>query len=331
MAQAVNIVYLLLCHLNRHKWFELPGVGVFTAVQNPSYIDHIEKKIIPANLSVHFNPVDSTRTEIMIQNMISETGFDQKVLEEHLAAICHFINQGLKSKGLVEFKPFGLVSQSGEEIRFEQSPENIHLDFYLMDPLHLEPAIIPQFKKEILVEPAAPLPIRKTKSKKQLTILIFAIAALWIIFLSFLFCPSKSNHHKSSPAVSVEDSLSLIKEPVAHIDSLDSNNLEKDLTNEVDSISQFNNEVLIDSSNIEELDKMIKYKPCVIIVGSFKWIPYADRMAKQVSDDGFVLFRERFGKFHRVGVEFNCFEHDLQQMVDALRQKYHPEAWVLKF
>jgi hypothetical protein len=331
LAQAVNIVYLLLCHLNRHKWFELPGIGVFTAQLKDSYIDHIEKKIYPSSLAVRYSQDPASRTEQMIRNIMEETGYEQETLEEHLAAICKFLSEGLKVKGRIEFKPFGVLWDSGNDIRFEQSPENIHQDFYMMDALPLEPAIVHTVKRDVPIQSQPVTPLRKTKSKKNWLILISALVLLWILFLSVLFCPSKSDTPEHEEIKKADDSLLLDQGNDLETDSSTIHFGSDSTEHSQDSSHLFNNEVVIDSSNIEDLNRQIKYKPCVIIVGSFKYIPYADRMADKVHHEGYLVFREKFGVFNRVGVEFNCFEKDLQQMIEELKQKFHPDAWVLKY
>lgn len=81
----------------------------------------------------------------MLSHLVEETGFSQELLEEHLAALCQFIQDSLKGAPSVYFEPFGTLYQLNGNWIFKQSEHNIHQDFYKQSPLSLKPI---QFKNE---------------------------------------------------------------------------------------------------------------------------------------------------------------------------------------
>jgi hypothetical protein len=336
LSQSLNIVYLLLCHLNRHEWFEIPGIGVFNGNKKSSYIDHIAKQIHPGRFDIDFNATNTFRAETMIQNMISETGFEQELLEEHLAALCQTIQLALKEHAEFNFLPFGTLNYKNEQLVFSQSQHNIHQDFYNMGPLSVVPL---QLSKEQFV-PIQPIVIvpKPKKSNNYISILL-ALGLLWLIFLIFLFWPGASKTDQSNQVVPVADSTGTQKDisdtflqPINTTPGADTFvTLDSTVAPVADTLVKLNNEVIIDSSNIKQLDSSIRFKPCIIIVGSFMKISNANRLAKKIRKQGYEVYRSEFGKFHRVGVRFNCFQNDLQQMLEELKKTYHPQAWVLQY
>lgn len=328
MAQQVNIVYLLLCHLNRHFWFELPGIGIFNASVSETYIDHIDKKIHPARLIVDFISANALRAETMIENLSGETGIDASMLEEHLAALCGRISDELNQNGEFVFQPFGIMKNIAGILNFQQSDHNIHQDFYWMEPIPITPVTLT--KNEQIIPPV--ITAGSAKSRREFAFLLSALTVLWIIFLGLLFCPHKPEEKKIFPpedtakeipvdtAIEIADSI-----PVADTLRLDTSTTTPDTSNPMPV------ETVIDSSNIDSLNHEIKYRPCVIILGSFQKLKYADKLEADLKTDGFEVYRGEYKNFHRVGISFNCFEYDLKQMLDNLKTKYNPEAWILKY
>lgn len=344
MAQQANILYLLLCHLNRYLWIEIPGLGIINGRKSSSYVDHIEKKIYPARIVLDFVAANTLRTEIMIQNIISETGYDQELLEEHLAAICQDITESLKENSFFEFIPFGTFNIFNGNVSFLQSPKNIHQEFYAMEAMTIVPVVLPH--SEVIKTPKA-VPIKKTKSSKEFVFLLIALGVLWLVFLGLLLCPPSSRINKQKNATTPIDSNStafkldssnlpidsslIANDSIAKFKDSISNLVNDTLEPSADTTLKFNNEIVIDSSNIKDLDDKIKYKPCIIVIGSFIKKVNADRLSRKVKKYGYEVYRSEFGKYQRVGIKFNCFEHDLNQMLNELKQKFHPKSWVLKY
>ncbi len=271
----------------------------------------------------------------MIQNMVAETGYDLDLLEEHLAGLCQSISESLKKNNSYEFIPFGTISDFGGKILFQQSEQNIHQEFYWMEALDITPVEQAQLKSVIPIEP---VPIRKTKSQREFYFLLIALGILWSVFLGLLLCPPNSRIKQTQNGNASNDSTAFIPTVDSSSNLVDTlqedslvNQIKDSVINEKDSTDQFKNVVVIDSGNVKTLDKEIKYKECVIIVGSFKRLANAERLSLKVKKSGFELFRGEYGSFHRVGIKFNCFEHDLQEMLLKLKEKFHPDAWVLMY
>lgn len=332
MANNPNIVYLLLWHLNQYHWFELPGIGRFSGTKRAAYIHHIEQKIYPGSIALQFESGITSNTEQMLSHLVEETGFSQELLEEHLAALCQFIQDSLKGAPSVYFEPFGTLYQLNGNWIFKQSEHNIHQDFYKQSPLSLKPIQFKNEEKQIPIE--TKVLIQTPKKSYELRSLLIALGILWLIFLCLYFCPNRKSNTEiikgsigdstnGAQAIQIQDSLepeataldslaALVQEPISNQDSL-------------------TNEIQIDESNVQHLNDSIQNKPCVIIVGSFIKINNANRLSEKLKRDHYNVYRGQYEKFNRVGVQFDCFKQDLKKVLEDLKKHYHPDAWVLKY
>ncbi|HEX5626039.1 MAG TPA: hypothetical protein VFX48_08485 [Saprospiraceae bacterium] len=329
MIDQPNIVYLLLWHLNRYHWFDLPGIGLFTAEKQASFVDHINHKIHPGRIELQFLPGGKKDVDKMLDQLVEETGYERQRLNDHLNALVHFIREGLQKTGSFEFKPFGSFIKTEKGLQWKSGTTNLHQDFYGREALPIQPVVRSYIKPETV---SAPIRLPNTAKKNtELKALMFASAILGILAL-LLFCwPDSCTRKPSSGSTGVQRPDSAIMNTPDTTSPgmkgfVDTMTYQPSAT--TDSLQR---EVVVDSTNIDSLNQAIKFKPCVIIVGSFIKISNANRMEKRIIADGYKPFRERYGSFNRTGITFNCFTHDLQQMLEQLKKDYHPDAWVLKF
>lgn len=324
--------------MNQHLWFEIPGLGIFTGSKSESYINHIQQLIYPSRIELEFVSANTLRTETMIKNLVNETGFEQDILEEHLAALCQTISESLRRNQFYDFIPFGTLGSQNGNIVFTQSQNNIHQEFYWMEPLSIMP-LENQAIQEFTPVPAAVVQKPVSKSKKELAFLIIALGILWLVFLGLLCCPRGSGNHYADNANKHSDTMHSLNAVSPSNHNPDTGRINDSLVQTKDTVrirqsdtsTQLKNEIVVDSANVKELNDQIKYKPCIIIVGSFVKLSNAEKLSLKVKSDGYEVYRGEYGKFHRVGIQFNCFKHDLQSMVEELKKKYHPDSWVLKY
>ena len=127
-------------------------------------------------------------------------------------------------------------------------------------------------------------------------------------------------------------------------DTIDSNVYAAGVETEVGSESNENH----DSNIVDDIDKLEKVelqdlinmsselrtkfdKSCIIIVGSFVKKSYAQKMIQRIVDSNFLPYSEKYGKYHRVGVVFDCNDKPLYQFLDELRSSVDKGSWVLKY
>ena len=79
-----------------------------------------------------------------------------------------------------------------------------------------------------------------------------------------------------------------------------------------------------------ELQKAFN-KSCIIITGSFVRKSNATRMIKLLIKKGYTPYSEKYGRFHRTGVVFDCEKNSLYDFLNTLRKDIDKQSWVLKW
>ena len=69
----------------------------------------------------------------------------------------------------------------------------------------------------------------------------------------------------------------------------------------------------------------------MIIIGSFENQKLSKKLIAKVKKDGYKVYTSTYKNYHRVGIQFDCKKKDLQEILNELKQKYHPESWVLRY
>lgn len=332
LTKQAHIVYLLWRHLNDYHWFELPEIGLFEAENESSYIDFEKETIYPASLKIRFTPGQSAKVNKMLTQIHKEFGYPEEDILYQLNGLAQTILDQLNSKDSFVFQPFGQLILMNGKILFEQSEQNLHIDFFDAAPLTISPARS-NYQKLMDVEyrPVVPLP----KKNKEMKWLLTALAILWIIFLGLLLgprsCGTKQDPMEERPQwdtssiLTAEDSAilkSLLETAESPSDSLEK---EPGIAIMEDSV-----ETMIPKENMDSLNQVMLHKDCIIIIGSFLKKSNAKRLAEKVERNNYQLYEGQYGKFNRVGVKFNCFERNLKEVLSELKKLYHPDAWVLK-
>jgi len=355
-----DLIYLLLWHLNHFKWFELSGIGYFTAIEEKAYIDHITNRIFPSRLTTDFSPNDSdSRSEEMIQNIIEETGYTKTEIQNELDQLIAYISNKLENESTVDFSPFGFIKNENDRIAFKAHSSNLHQDFFGMSGLNLKP-IEQKYTKPENSYTAPIKPIIKNGFHEYRK-LLWLLGVLWMIFLGLLFWPSIKSCNKPKTAIKQnkteisgnrdsneikklqtiaqqrQDSLNAILQAEAKL--LEEKRIQDSLQVEESKIIKtsektkdtFKQEQVIKEKDIPHLNQKIKNKKCVIIIGSFENQKLSKKLIAKVKQDGYKVYTSTYKNYHRVGIQFDCKKKDLQEILNELKQKYHPESWVLRY
>jgi len=344
-----EINYLLLWHLNRYKWIGVPGIGRFEGHLEKAYLDHQKGVIHPSRLTVDFLPDQNLDGEQMLENLSAESDYSMEALEESLGKLSFGLVTELKKNQQVVFEPYGTLSQnSNGAIHFVPAQINLHDRFFGMEAKMLTP-LVHQFQ----AAPEVPIPIKPLpqKDRNHFKWLYYLLGILWIIFLFLLMCPARKNNQQK-PVKAVEEdlikkslesqreSLALqqkYQDSISKISALPVDTPTQPTTKTPDeknvpkNSDEFSHEEQIMDHNLAELDGKIKGKQCVIIVGSFKVKANADRLSKLVKKKNYKVYREPFGEFNRVGVQFDCFSKDLNKTLAELKKSFNPDSWILKY
>ncbi len=324
--------------MNRYGWIDLPGIGIFEGKHQKAYIDHQDSKIYPSKLIVSFHHTEGSKAQELVDHICEETGYKNEDIENLLGQLSLELALQLRAGNQAEFYPLGMLSLKGDEYTFSSYGYNLNERFYGMEELPISPAI--KTVEEIPPFTVLPQPSQQSKSIfKEFKHLFWAIGLLWLIFLGLMFCPSRSSipdSNKTKHDVRQNDSTPPLKDSVqlSTVDTSKHKAADSVFTQKQSNkipFDSFQHEIILTDKNVSTMDTVIKNKTCIIIVGSFKVESNADRLEKKIRQNGQQTFRGRFQDFHRVGVKFDCFHQNLQEVLIQLKAKYHPQAWILKY
>ncbi|MBK8955086.1 MAG: hypothetical protein IPM34_05965 [Saprospiraceae bacterium] len=316
--------------MNRYRWFKIPGVGCFRSRTETAHVNHLEGLIYPGCLKIGIEPHEDTDPEEMLESLSSDFGYAKAELSGQLNALSKAALAQLESSGHFDFIPFGTLEMNSNTLVFNQTEFNIHKEFYGAVPLPVQAV-----QKTIQAEQLpikTPIPYEQ-KKKRGIHPLFIILGILWIIFLVLLFWPDKKPNKTSTDPIAPDSSMILTSEDSALLQSIQA--IETDST-PVDSISSLvvidkdSQEAVITPAVVDSLSQIVLNKECIIIVGSFVNINYANRLAQKIGQQNLIVYRGQYGKYNRVGVKFDCMEKDLKQVLSELKQHFNPDAWVLK-
>ncbi len=355
-----HIEYLLLWHLNRFGWIELPGIARLEAQEEAAFIDHIQGEIHPSKIKILLASEEQMKADLFVRHVMEETGYTREKVENDLSKYCLTLSERLKKNTVVK-NAFGQWTKKENKISFIQNSLNLHEHFFGLETqalkaivFHEQPKTVgPQTQlQEDLIKRSTENTTTTTNFLSENRFLLYALGLLWIVFLFLLFCPSKrSTGDLSNGKNSKADSFKTNKDNTVNIAQTDSSKiaitkdtnptpLQNESQNQIppdsslvgdSSASKLDNEVKIADSKVDELNKRIQNKNCIIIIGSFLKKSNANRLAQRVNRNGYNAYQASHNEYHRVGVRFDCFKQDLKEVLQELKQKYSPDSWILKY
>lgn len=274
---------------------------------------------------------DDTDPALMLNQLEQAFGYPPDLLLNELERLRKTVWTQLEADGSSALQPFGTLRWDGHQLQFDQSAQNLLQDVYGAEALSLVPA-----EKSFRPEPVIPVPNISRQKERNLKPLWITLGILWLIFLALLFWPEQKPTATTAETTTEQDSSDLLN----HDDSLVLGILPAPDTNiAVDSnisppdtvlVDHQVGETIIQQANMDSLSKELTHKDCIIIIGSFLKAGNADRLASKVSENHFEVYRGSYKDFHRVGIRFDCMQHDLRSLLDSLKKQFHPHAWVLK-
>ncbi|MBK7232619.1 MAG: hypothetical protein IPH93_10235 [Saprospiraceae bacterium] len=328
MTSVPDINYLLWWHANAYGWLDIPGLAYFLAIKNEAHIDHQNQLIYPPTLKLQLTNDAPNRADEMLQNIIVETGFSKQDLESQLEDLCAHLRSNMIQSGSVEFEPYGILKLLEDQSKsFTPSDFNAHHGFVGNQAIPISALKMNYQRNDELIAPIIPI---KKKKEPNLKWLYYLLAFLWILFLVLLFWPSGKKQKSNAKNSNITE----LKDTLTYIEPTDTSSMlvvsDTMSTSDTTQAIILPKEEEIKEDNITELNKIVQGKTCVIIVGSFIKKNNAIRLEKKVVHDGYTSFTEEFGKFNRVGIQFDCMQRNLEEVLAELKQKYHPDSWILK-
>ncbi len=343
----------IISFLFTYRKLNLPGLGLLELIKTSAKRNIAKNKIIGPefNLKFYDNKYDNDIFENFISFISSKYNISTRKSEDKIRKYSLELLNNIANYGSATIDNLGSFSRKNDKLHFELSPvlSEIIKESY---PDYSLPFIKREIEKT-KTPVVAPVYDNKKVSSNNNWIFPFIILTISsIIIVCMIYCFSNllnpdtgkvmvkdttnSNESKTIPqdtseAFPFEKEVpdSIIKsQEIPSNESSDSLNTEK---------TDQKTDTIPEKISLEELIKMApelrtKYeKTCIIITGSFIRKYNARRMIKRLKKDGFSPYSERYGRFHRTGVLFDCNKKPLREFLDELRHSVDKESWVLKW
>jgi hypothetical protein len=334
--------------LRRRGEVYLPGIGSISMIQSPSYFTHGKTKLHPPKLNFEYSEEKLENVDL-VQLIAFSEDISAKEAENSVHKYAEKILNDCLNYESALIPGVGYLNK--EENTFELFPRESLLLKSLqgLQPIKVEP--IRKLTGEILPETATTI-----KSSGD-----------WITYLGALLLGAfmiLSYHYLVDPLGTIQPSnTELSKRNIEKEQNPTSNILEKEqkvnqgqesepvdlkllVPNNQDSVAKQDNlrstsELGIiqqptkerkqtqDTSGIS-IAKPKKDQKCIILVGVYNRPIEALVMVDRIKAKGFEPFRDVKFDANRVGVQFNCAEENLEEVLKNVKEKINKDAYVLQ-
>jgi len=334
--------------LFKNEAVSIGDLGSFYLILDNEVFIHNDHGIHPPFKSIKFTQEASDDTQFVVF-LADQLRVSIEKADTLLQTYVENLKVKLKQSGHVAIFGLGNLSQiDNNELKFSDLGQNFHKDYAflpslnfspLSDPTVLKSKESPQIEKigrvsaiDITSAPhsAVPAPVKPLKSiamenkpyqpttyqydEPEKGLIATLGAPFWILIILFLLmavllyktCGSMTE----SPLQTAKDA---VEETVAGVDNALENLTDEDTTDY--------------GKYADVLTPEIVDQGCVIIVGSFNRQRNALRMRENIMNRGYQPYSEFHNGLNRIGIQFECLDHDLIEFIQKIRRDIEPKAW----
>jgi hypothetical protein len=301
----------------------IPGIGIFSLNRSTAYFNHETGKMSPPSATIEFDHEYGGDGDELL-NYISLYEDSPEIYKDAIKSFSNYTLNRLINFGEVEVEKIGtLRRENGQNVKF--SPDETTLK--VLNPGLAE--VLPVLHKSYAasqkpignVDFTEPNPFESISNSHQTgkkPWLPFWLIISAILFLLILWKFDSCNRGPQQ----AKDRQGSLKEAIVN-DEPSGKFLQAEI---IDEVENFDSEQS-PKSTVDESGSVPD--SCIIVTGSFKNSKYADMMKKQLEDQGYTAYTEKYGDFTRVGVSFECQEKDFEDSIRNIRNKFAKDAWYL--
>ncbi len=353
----MDITNDIISFIFSEKQLSLPGLGVLALSKKTAHRSPTKTKIYGPKFTIDFD--DSISNEAIndrfYQFVAIKHNKSKNRVKDELNKYSVEILNNLANFNSAQIKNLGIFKRVDDKIQFEFSPifNDLIRESYPDFPLLLIDRKTDD-KDEKSVQIAIPNEkiTQKTKSHTKKQGWFFPLIVLTLLSLGFvclMYCLSNILPANKNNDINQKKQNNIITDTTlnekVHIKHLsESNDTQKAQTlkempdNSQNSTKSSEEEIKnLEKISLEELInlgpelKSNYTKSCIIIVGSFKRKSNSSRMKLRLLKDKFTPYVEKYGKFYRTGVVFDCDKKPLYTFLKELRNSIDKGSWVLKY
>jgi len=359
----MDITNDIISFIFTEKQLSLPGLGMLRLSKSSAYRSPARTKIYGPkfNIELQDSEYDKAINEKFYQYVANKHKKSVRKVEDEVNKFSIGILNDLANFNSAQIENLGSFKRVNDKIQFEFSPlfndllKESYPDFPLLS-IDRKQNLSKDISTQDVVTPTPPVSPRKagTNGKPGWIFPLIVLTLLSLGFVCLMYCLSgvfpdnkvERNSNIEKPAVITPDSQGkkTTEKPNKVLDTA-SQIIGSNVTNQNHSENSSSTDSDINQKDLDNLDKIsleelidlgsdLKSnfnKSCIIIVGSFKRKSNSIRMKNRLLKDNFVPYVEKYGKFYRTGVVFDCDKKPLFKFLEELRNSIDKESWVLKY
>ncbi len=358
----------IISYIFTEKQLSLPGLGTLYLKQSSASRTPSKRKIFGPKFDIQLKDVDyNTELNSAFYQFVANK-HNKKVnqIEDEIHKYSISLLNNLANFGEATINNLGVFKRINDNLQFEFSPifQELLKESYPDLPLLLidrnqnkKNIIAGTTKNEIHSQNES---IRKKEHHKPSWIFpLIVLTLLSLGFVCLMYCLSgvipddnsrketsnKQNYtqvttkidtsakNRINDTITKAKSDSTIKSQTQNSADIENEEIDK-TTDDINVLSENRDLEKISLAELIDLGDSLKNsfnKSCIIIVGSFKRRSNSIRMKNRLVKSNFTPYVEKYGKFYRTGVVFDCNEKPLYAFLKELRDSIDKDSWVLKY
>ena len=306
--KAFKFTQYLVYWLYDHKQIAIPGIGIFNLERTPASQIPGEITLSPPSYKITFKEDRS---------MITDDNFFRKlkmycpsVTKQEYNDYGRILENKLETDKLADIFGIGKLSVNGGQIVFEQDDSTATLLSRHYSKLKMK-----FFSKPIEAISWLDLKLSKLPNKFW-TIYLPLLSSLALLSSIFIFNKLKTENKFVKPEEKTEVPKVKVTDTTENLEGV------------LDSILEGSGVVKLDSVGVTPEGDVIKQ--CIIITGAYRSEKYKNLMIERIQKEGYKVYTEEVNGLVRVGLQFECTDTTLIEMLKKIRSTFDKNAWHLE-
>jgi hypothetical protein len=306
--KAFKFTQFLVYWLYDHKQIAIPGIGIFNLERNPASLVHGEAMLYPPSYKITFQEDRSRITDDIFYR--KHKMYCPSVTKHEYVAFGISLEEKLETEKLADIHGIGKLSVSAGQIVFEQdhSTANLLSRYY------------PNLKMKFFSTTGKAISWLDLKLSqlphKFWSVYLPLLSSLALLLSVFILNKIQTGRKLPQPEEKTEPPKKAVTDTTANIEGL------------LDSILQSSNDVQLDSVGVTPEGLIIKQ--CIIITGAYRSEMYKNLMIQKIQQEGYKVYVEEINGLVRVGLQFECTDATLVEMLEKIRSTFDKNAWHLE-
>ncbi len=304
-----NFTKYFMYLLYDHRQVLIPGLGIFTLERKKAYYRPGEEILEPPSYNISFKEDKSLSLDEGFLKKLRI--YSPRLSKQEYLEFAITVTQALQNNQKFLLNNIGTLYMNGGQLIFEEEKTTTHLLTQHYPKLNLK-----FFTKPLPLITWLDLKLASLPHKFWTYVLPFFIMTILVLTIGYFGIQFDKTSNFSKIPIPVNDP------PVVITDT------SQIIEDKLDSLLGSTGNVQIDSVGMTNEGEIIKR--CIIITGAYRSELYKNIMIQKIEDLGYNVFIQDINGLIRVGIEFECTDATLTEMLEKIRSTIEKNAWHLE-